>query len=184
MGLTVSVPKAKGMASGDGLSVADTAPLQADGGEIEIVKNFTYLGSVVSNDGDISEDIKRRLAKASHVFGCLRLSIFANSNVSLGTKRAVYQATVLAVLLYGAETWTLKAPHVRCLTVFHNHCIRTILGVSRYKQWQQHLTSAALRDKFGIEQISKIIMERRLRGWAMLGVWMRIGYLRLFCMVR
>ena len=72
----------------------------------------------------------------------------------------MYQTTVLAVLLCGAETWTLKAPHVRHLTVFHNHCIRIILGVSRYEQWQQHLTSAALRDKFGIEQISKIIMER------------------------
>ena len=70
---------------------------------------------------------------------------------------------MLAVLLYGAKIWTLKAPHVRRLTVFHNHCIRTILGVSRYKQWQQHLTSAALRDKFGIEQISKIIMEKCLR---------------------
>ena len=122
------------MASGDDLSVADTAPLQANGGEIEMVNKFTYLGSVVSNDGDFFEDIKCRLAKASRVFGCLRLSIFANSNLSLGTKRAVYQTTVLAVLLYGAETWTLKAPHVRRLTVFHNHCIRTILGVSRYEQ--------------------------------------------------
>ena len=63
------------MASGDGLSVADTAPLQTDGGEIEMVNNFTYLGSVVSDDGDISEDIKCRLTKASCVFGCLRLSI-------------------------------------------------------------------------------------------------------------
>ena len=48
----------------------------------------------------------------------------------------VYQATVLAVLLYGAETWTLKAAHVRRLTTFHNHCVRTILGVTRYEQWQ------------------------------------------------
>jgi len=75
------------MAFGEGLSVADTAPLQCDCGEIEMVNSFTYLGSVVSNDGDISEDIKSRLSKASCVFGCLCLS--------LETKRAVNQATVL-----------------------------------------------------------------------------------------
>jgi len=86
-GLTVSVSKTKGMSFGDSLSVADTAPLQCDCEEIEMVNSFTYLGSVVSNDGDISQYIKFRLPKASRVFGCLCLS--------LETKRAVYQATVL-----------------------------------------------------------------------------------------
>ena len=94
------------------------------------------------------EDIKCRLAKAFLVFGCLRHPIFANLSLSLGNKRVVHQATVIAVLLCGAETWTLMVYHVRHLTVFHNHCIRTILGVSKYDQWQQHLTSAVLRDKF------------------------------------
>ena len=65
----------------------------------------------------------------------MRLSIFANGALSVGTMQAVYQATVLAVLLYGAETWTYKTPHVRSSTVFHNHCVRTILGITRYEQW-------------------------------------------------
>ena len=111
-----------------------------------------YLGSVVSSDGEISENIKCRLAKSSHVFGYLRHRIFAIVCLSLRTKRMVYQATVLAVLLYGAETWTLEADNVRCLTVFHI-CVRTILCISRYKQWQQHLTSATLLDTFGIKPI-------------------------------
>ena len=81
----------------------------------------------------------------------------------MGTRRAVYQATVLAALLYGAETWTFKAPHLRCLTVFHNHCVRTVLDISRYEQWQQHLMSAMLLDRFGIESISRMIMDKCLR---------------------
>ena len=44
-GLTV---KTKGMAScDDDLSAAHIASLQTDSGEIEMVNNFTYLGSVV-----------------------------------------------------------------------------------------------------------------------------------------
>ena len=45
------------MASCDGLSAANIAPLQTDSGEIEMINNFTYLGSVVSSDGDILEGI-------------------------------------------------------------------------------------------------------------------------------
>ena len=52
------------MASCDGLRGADIAPLQTDSGEIEMVNNFTYLGSVVSSDGEILEGIQCRLAKA------------------------------------------------------------------------------------------------------------------------
>ena len=82
----------------------------------------------------------------------------------MGTRRAVYQATVhvLAVLLYGAETWILNAPHVKHLTVFHNHCVRTILGITRYEQWQKHLISAMLLDSFDIESISRMIMDKHL----------------------
>ena len=61
-------------------------------------------------------------------------SVFANVCLSLSTKRMAYQATVLAVLLYGTETWTLEADNVRCLTVFHI-CVRTILCISWYIQW-------------------------------------------------
>ena len=42
-----------------------------------------YLGSVVSSDGEISENIKCRLAEASHVFGYLRHRIFAIVCLSL-----------------------------------------------------------------------------------------------------
>ena len=77
------------------------------------------------------EDVKYRIAKASRVFGCLPAAIFSNPNLSVPTKRAGYRATVMLVLMYEAETWTLKAEHVRRLTRFHNHCVRTTLGVTR-----------------------------------------------------
>ena len=150
-GLTVSIEKTKGMAIGDGLTDEDVAPIKVESGEIEMVEQFTYLGSVISKDGDVMEDVKCRIAKASKAFGCLRGSIFNNPHLSIPTKRAVYRATVLSVLMYGAETWTLKAENVRRLTTFHNRCVRTILGVTRYQQWEQRLTSKALVNRFGVD---------------------------------
>ena len=107
-------------------------------GEIEMLDHFAYLGSVMSRDGDVTEDMKCRIAKASKAFGCLRGPIFNNPILSISTKRAAYQVIVLVVLLYGVETWTLKAEHVRRLTTFHNRCVRTILDVTRYQLSDGH----------------------------------------------
>ena len=54
--------------------------------------------------------------------------------------------------------------HTRRLNSFHNHCIRTILGVMRYQQWNEKVTSQILSHKFGMQHsISDIILEERLR---------------------
>ena len=144
--------------------------MQVEGGEIEMVDHFTYLGSTLSRDGDVMEDVKCRIVKASRAFGCLRGSVFNNPILSLTTKRMVYRAIVLSVLLYGAETWTLKAEHVRRLNTFYNHCVRTILGITRYQQWQQRLTSKTLANRVGMDwSIPDFIMDRRLQWLGHLG---------------
>ncbi|XP_062507351.1 uncharacterized protein LOC134183789 [Corticium candelabrum] len=141
------------------------ASVQVDGGEIEMVDCFTYLGSNLSRDEDVTLDVTSRIEKASKAFGALRGPIFNNSNLSVATKRAVYRPVVLAVLLYEYETWVLKAQDTKRLNVFHNHCVRTILGgVNRFEQWQERLTTRVLAENFGMHwTIPDIIMEQRLK---------------------
>ena len=127
----------------------NTAPLQVEGGEIEMVEQFTYLGSIMSRDGDVMDDIKARIAKASRDFGCLRSPIFRNPILSIPTKRTVYKATVLAVLLYGGETLTLKVEYLRCLDSFPNRCVRAILHCVRA------IPLSAVETEADIKNISK-----------------------------
>ena len=82
----------------------------------------------------------------------------------LVTKRAVYKAVVLAVLLHGSEIWVLKVQHTRRLNVFHHCCARTIPGVTRYQQWQERLTTQALAERFDIPwTIPDVMMEKWLK---------------------
>ena len=37
---------------------------------VEMVKEFSYLGSTISNDGEVDGDVKIRIAKATKAFGC------------------------------------------------------------------------------------------------------------------
>ena len=128
-GLTVSVQKTKALAVGESVDRHDVC--LPNGNIIESMRQFTYLGSNLDDHGSLDEEVSICLRKAAQIYGCLHDAVFGNAALSLATKRHVYQATVLMVLFYGSETWTVKAGHLRRLSSFHNHCIRRILGVSR-----------------------------------------------------
>ena len=75
--------------------------------------------------------------------------------------RVIYCAVIISVLLYRAETWTVKVEHARCLRSFHNRCI---LGVTKYQQWKEYISSNKLASAFGMEEpIANILMEHRLQ---------------------
>ena len=103
--------------------------MELDSGSTKIVQGFTYLGSNIISNGEVQNEVKIRISKAARAFGCLQKSIFQDRRLSVETKRRVYEATVLSVLLYGAEMWSIKAESVMRLSGFHNRCIRTIMGV-------------------------------------------------------
>ena len=82
----------------------------------------------------------------------------------MAIKREVYRAVVLSTLLYGAETWTVKAESVRRLRGFHNRCIRSMLGVSKLQQWRERITSKELAERFGMtESMAEILRRHRLK---------------------
>ena len=55
---------------------------------------------------------------------------FRDKNLTLNTKRKVYQACVLSILLYGTECWIPLKRHIQKLNTFHHRCLRAILEVS------------------------------------------------------
>ena len=108
--------------------------------------------------------IEDRAAKASKTFGALRKPVFVGNMLSLQTKRPVYKAVVLGVLLYGVETLTLKRAHSQKLEGFHNRCLRAILGITRARQRAERITTVRVQNMIGIpESLEDLITARRLR---------------------
>ena len=98
-----------------------------DGSVLENVTEFTYLGSILSQDGECSAGIDARISKASKVFGSWKKKVFTNRQFSISTKMKVFRALVRPVLLYGCETWSVTQPNLQRLNTFHMLCIRSIL---------------------------------------------------------
>ena len=74
-------------------------PMTVDYGSIECVKEFQYLGSIIAADGRIDVEVDKHLANGSKAFGALLKAVFTNINLCVTTKRQVYEACVLSVLL-------------------------------------------------------------------------------------
>ena len=66
-----------------------------------MVLEFTYLGSCLCDNGEVTNEVACRITRASKAFNSLHEVIFMSRTFSVSTKRNVYKAVVLSILLYG-----------------------------------------------------------------------------------
>ena len=101
---------------------------QIDGGTVETVADFIFMGSKITADGDCSHEIKRHLLLGRKVMTNLD-SILKSRDITLSTKVHLVKATVFPVVMYRCENWTVKkAEHWR-IDAFELWCWRTLLRV-------------------------------------------------------
>ena len=101
VGLKLNIKKTKIMASGP------ITLWQIDGETRETVRDFIFLGSKITADGDCSHEIKRRLLLIKRAMTNLG-SILESRDITLLTKVRLVQAMVFPVVVYGCESWTVK----------------------------------------------------------------------------
>ena len=74
---------------------------------METVRDFIFLGSKITADGDYSHEIKRHLFLGRK--GMTNLdSILKSRDITLPTKVRLVKAMVLPVVMDGCESWTIK----------------------------------------------------------------------------
>ena len=94
----------------DWLKIMASSPItswQIDTETMETVRNFTFLGSKITADGDCSHEIKRHLLLGRKAMTNLE-SILKNRDITLPTKVCLVKAVVVLVGMYGCESWTRK----------------------------------------------------------------------------
>ena len=94
VGLKLNIQKTKILASGPITS------WEIDGGTVETVADFIFLGSKITENGDCSHEIKRCLLLGREVMTNLD-SIFKSRDLTLRTKVCLVKAMVFPVVMYG-----------------------------------------------------------------------------------
>ena len=80
---------------------------QINGKTMEIVRDFIFLGSKITADGNCSHKIKRCLLLGSKLMTNLD-SILKSRDITLPTKVHLVKAIVFPVAMYGCKSWTIK----------------------------------------------------------------------------
>ena len=101
IGLKLNIQKTKVMASGRITS------WQIDGETMETVREFIFLGSKITADGDCCHEIRRCLLLGRNVMTNLD-SILKSRDITLPIKVHLVKAMVFPVVMYGCESWTVK----------------------------------------------------------------------------
>ena len=95
---------------------------------MEMVRDFIFLGSKITADGDCSHEIKRHLLLGRKIMTNLD-SILKNRDITLPTKVHLVKAMVFPVIMYGFESWTIKKAECQRIDAFELWCWRRLLRV-------------------------------------------------------
>ena len=74
---------------------------------METVRDFIFLGSNITADGDFSHEIKRHFLLERKAMTNLD-SLLKSRDITLLTKVHLVKAMVFPVVMYGCESWTIK----------------------------------------------------------------------------
>ena len=111
IGFKLNIQKMKIMAS------VPITSWEIDGETVETVSDFNFLGSKITEDGDCSHEIKRRLLLGRKFMTNLD-SIFKSRVITLPTKVRLVKAMVFPTVMYGCESWTVKKAECRRIDAF------------------------------------------------------------------
>ena len=114
-GLKLYIQKTKIMAS------SPITSSQIDRETMETVRDFIFLGSKITADGDCSHEIKRCLFLGRKAMTNLD-SIFKSRDITLVTKVHLVKAMVFPAVMYGCESWTIKRDEHQKTDTFELWC--------------------------------------------------------------
>ena len=80
---------------------------QIEGGKVEAVTDFIFLGFKITADGACSHEVKRHLLLGRKAMTNLD-STLKSQDITLLTKVHIVRAMVFPVVMYRCESWTIK----------------------------------------------------------------------------
>jgi hypothetical protein len=125
------------------------------------VKEFKYLGMMLTDQNSIQEEIKSRLKLGNACYHSVQ-NILSSRLLSKNLKIKIYRIIILPMVLYGCETWLLTLREERRLGVFENRVLRRVFGPQRDEVTGElrKLHKGELNDLYALPNIVRVVKSR------------------------
>ena len=80
--------------------------IKIDSSSFERVEEFKYLGTLLTDQNSVQEEIKSRLKSGNACYHSVQ-NLLSSSFLSKNLKIKIFRTIILPVMLYGCETWSL-----------------------------------------------------------------------------
>ena len=130
MDWTGSADKTKYMVMSRDQNAGRIHSVRIDNSTLKSVEEFKYLGTTLTNQNPIPEEIKSRLRIGNACYHSVQ-NLLSSRLLSKNLKIKIYRTIILPVVLYGCETWSLTLREERRPRVFENMVMRRIFGPRR-----------------------------------------------------
>jgi len=90
------------------------------------VEEFKYLGTTLTNQNSIQEEIKSRVNLGNACYHSVQ-NLLSSSLLFKYVKIKIHRTIILPIVLYGCETWSLTLREECRLRVFENRVLRYLV---------------------------------------------------------
>ena len=166
IGLEVNADKTKYMDLSRDQNAGRIHSVKSDNSTFERVGEFKYLGTTLTNQNSIAEEIKSRLRPGNACYHSVQ-NLLSYGLLSKNLKIKIYRTVIFPVVLYGCETWSLTLREERKPRVFENMVLRRIFGPRKggeTGEWMR-LHNEELNNLYSSPNNVRVLKSRRMR-WA------------------
>ena len=131
VGFITNVDKTKAMVQNR--RVGKEGILTVDDHRIEMVRGFKYLGTIVNDTNNETEEIRARILAANKAYSSLK-TVFRSKQIHRNNKIRLYKTLIKPILCYGSVTWTLTqtAEHMR--NTFESKILRRVYSLTQEEE--------------------------------------------------
>ena len=125
-----------------------------------MVQVFKYLDSILEQDGSSAKEIEKRISDMRKIIGILN-SILWSRNIISKIKQTIFNTLIKSVLLYGAETWTIKSAIEKKLLSTEMDFWQRLARTSRIEK----KTNIEIRARMGIKTSITTKIDKKRMQW-------------------
>lgn len=132
--------------------------ISVNGQQLEYVDKYEYLGTIISMNGKIEQEVRNRISKASRVYYQINNTLIGKKEISTKTKIHLYKTIYTPTLTYGAESWTMIDKHKSMVTAAEMKYLRKVQGKTR----RDRVRNKSIRDELDLRPLVDEIEEKQL----------------------